>query len=62
MLRDEPVHHLTMSGESPKGPNLVLAHEARIASHVSSKDRCQPSLDPVLSTRHGPKTPIERTV
>jgi hypothetical protein len=53
VFRDQPVHDLTMRCEGVERLNLVPLHQARIASHVSREDRCEPSLDPVLLPIHG---------
>jgi hypothetical protein len=46
MLLNKPVHHLPVGRKGTKGADLVLPHEARVARHIGSKDRCQPPLDP----------------
>jgi hypothetical protein len=52
MLRNEPVHDLTMGCESAQGPDLVLLHKARVSGHISSEDRGQPPFDPLRWFRH----------
>jgi hypothetical protein len=52
MLGYEPVHDLEMGTQGTEGSDLVLLHEAGIASHVSGKDRRQPSLDLMLLGTH----------
>ncbi|GEO18996.1 hypothetical protein MAE02_66920 [Microvirga aerophila] len=53
MFSDEPVHDLAMSGQDPDGCILILAHQTRVACHISRKDSSQPPLDPVLLQTHG---------
>ena len=55
MFRNEAVHDLAMGGQGAERSDLILAHQARIACHVSREDRRQPSLDLVL-------LPIHRTL
>jgi hypothetical protein len=45
MLRNETVHNLTMSRKISQGADLILAHQTRVAGHVSSQDRGQTPLD-----------------
>ncbi len=52
-LADEPVHDLPMSREGPQGPNLVHAHQTRVALHVGREDGREASLDPLVSWVHG---------
>jgi hypothetical protein len=52
VLSDKSVHDLAMSSQGPERPDFILLHEARIASHVSREDGCQPPLDPVLLRTH----------
>jgi hypothetical protein len=53
MLGNEPIRDCAVSGQSTKRSDLVLAHQARVACHVSGKDRREPPFDLVLLRFHG---------
>jgi hypothetical protein len=53
MFGNEPVHDLTMGSQGMKGADFVLAHQARIACHVSRENGNQSPLDLVLLPIHG---------
>jgi hypothetical protein len=52
MFGNEPVHDLTMGSQGMKGADFVLAHQARIACHVSRENGNQSPLDLVLLPIH----------
>src|SRR5215213_3302663 len=49
MLADEPVDDFPVGCEGPQRPDLVQAHQARVALYVRREDGREPSLD--LGTR-----------
>ena len=52
VFRNEPIHDLTVSGESPERSGLISAHQARIACHVRREDRGQPPFQALVLRRH----------
>ncbi len=49
---NETVHDLTVGSQGTERSNLIQAHKARITSHVSGKNRHQPSLNLMLLRTH----------
>src|SRR4051794_38571614 len=52
MVSNQTIHDLAMSVQSAERPDLVVAHQSRVACHISGKDGDEPPFDFVLLWAH----------